>query len=47
MKTRRHHNNDGRQQIKRGASGRRLELLARALKVPFSGGSYFVKGHNG
>jgi len=35
MKTRRHHNNDGRRQIQRGKTRDQVRAMARRLKVPY------------
>ena len=35
MKTRRHHNNNGYRQIKRGRTADQVKRIARKLKVPF------------
>lgn len=35
MKTRRHHNNDGRRQIARGKCEQRARRLAKAIGVPY------------
>ncbi|MFA5124772.1 MAG: hypothetical protein WC473_03035 [Patescibacteria group bacterium] len=35
MKKRRHHNNDGRRQIKRGRTEKQVKCMARRLKIPY------------
>ncbi len=35
MKFRRHHNSDGRRQIKNGGTGRKMRWLAKALGIPY------------
>ena len=35
MKTRRHHNNKGHRQIKRGKTAEQVKRIARKLRVPF------------
>ena len=42
MKTRRHHNNKGSRQIKRGRTVDQVKRIARKLGVPFVGGAPFV-----
>lgn len=38
MKTRRHHNNKGNRQIKRGKTAVQVKAMARRLKLPFHNG---------
>lgn len=35
MKTRRHHNNDGRRQVKRGSTRNQVKGMAKRLRVPY------------
>lgn len=35
MKTRRHHNNEGRRQVKRGATREQVKSIARKLGIPY------------
>jgi hypothetical protein len=36
MKTRRHHNNKGARQIKRGKTAAQLKRIAKRLRIPFT-----------
>lgn len=35
MRTRRHHNTDGRKQIKAGATRKQVKAIAKRIKVPY------------